>query len=150
MQHLRPSDANNLIIKVIFWASNNGMYYALTTSMKMILGEYRRKCKMQPLGTKKRAECMKTIAESIILQCVEDLWDKPSMKQSSEFFSRRGFSICAAIAGMDICDQVKLLDLVNRSVLGLKVTPPGKGRRREGWFGHNMRSSPKQASLVLS
>jgi len=64
---------------------------------------------------------MKKIAESIILQCIEDLWDRTTMEQSAEFFSRRGFSICAAIAGMDICEQVKLLDLVNRAVLYLQV-----------------------------
>jgi hypothetical protein len=68
-------------------------------------------------GDKKSAECIKKLAESIILQCIEDLWDKTTMKQSAEFFSRRGFSVCASIAGMDICDQVKLLDLVNRADL---------------------------------
>ncbi|MDP2158338.1 MAG: hypothetical protein Q8K68_11590 [Nitrospirota bacterium] len=92
---------------------------------------------------------MKKLAESIILQCIEDLWDKASMKQSAEFFSKRGFSICAAIAGMDIGDQVKLLDLVNRSVLCIKVKPVGKGPRM-GWFGHNMKSSLQQASLFIS
>lgn len=54
---------------------------------------YSRKCKKQPLGTKERAECMKKLAESIILQCIEDLWDQASMKQSAEFFSRRGFGV---------------------------------------------------------
>lgn len=120
------------------------MYNAMTISMKTVLGEYRRKCKMQPLGTKESAACMKKLAESIILQCIEDLWDKASMKQSSEFFSRRGFSICASIAGMDICDQVKLLDMVNRAVLRLKVVPLGKSRCRVGRFGHNMRISPNK------
>jgi hypothetical protein len=88
-----------------------------------MLEEYGRKCRMQPLGTKERAECMKKLAESIILQCIEDLWDKASMKQSAEFFSRRGFSICATIAGMDICDQMKLLDLVNCAIPRIQSMP---------------------------
>ncbi len=117
--------------------------------MKTILVGYRRICKKQPLGTKECAECMKKLAESIILQCIEDLWDKASMKQSAEFFSKRGFSICAAVAGMDIGDQVQLLDLVNRSVLSIKIKPLGKGPRM-GWFGQNMKSSLQQASLVNS
>lgn len=118
--------------------------------MKTILVGYRKKCRKQPLGAREQAECMKKLAESIILQCIEDLWDKASMKQSTEFFGRRGFSICAAIAGMDICDQVQLLDLVNRTVLCLNVKPLGKGWSRMGQFGHTMKSTPQQASLFIS
>lgn len=82
--------------------------------------EHGRKCRKQPLGTKEHANCIKKLSESIILQCIEDLWDKASMKKSVLFFSRRGFSICADIAGMDICDQVKLLDLVNCAIFRIQ------------------------------
>lgn len=102
---------------------SNGMRYASEYIMKTIHGEYRKKCGKQPLGTKEPAECIRKLAESIILQCIEDLWDKTLMKQSTEFFSRRGFSICAAIAGMDIRDQVKLLDLINCAMFEVRCMP---------------------------
>ncbi|MBI5074662.1 MAG: hypothetical protein HZB62_05780 [Nitrospirae bacterium] len=85
-----------------------------------MLEGYGRKCRKQPLGTKEHAECIRKLSESIILQCIEDLWDKASMKQSAKFFSQKDFSICANIAGMDICDQVKLLDIVNCAIFRLR------------------------------
>ena len=87
--------------------------------MRNIIEEYNRKCITQPLGTKERAECMKKLSDSIILQCIEDLWDRASMKQSAKFFSQWDFSICANIAGMDICDQVKLLNCAISRILTL-------------------------------
>lgn len=93
--------------------------------MKTIRAEYRRKCRKQPLGTKERAECMKKLAESIILQCIEDLWDRALMTESIDFFAKRGFSNCATIAGMDICDQVKLLDLVNCAIFRIRSMQRG-------------------------
>ncbi len=94
--------------------------------------EYGRKCRKQPLGTKERAECMKKLSESIILQCIEDLWDKASMKQSAKFFSQRDFSICANIAGMDICDQVRLLDLVNCAISRNRTLQRGRSKHTRG------------------
>ena len=93
---------------------------------------------------------MTKLAESIILQCIEDLWDQASIKQSTEFFSRRGFSICAGIAGMDICDQLKLLELVNRAVSYLNGKPRVNGRSDIRWVRHSMTSSLQQPSSVIS
>ena len=90
--------------------------------MKTLLKEYRRKCRKQPLGTREHAECVRKLAESIILQSIEDLWDGSSMQESIEFFSNKGFSACAAMARMDIGDQVRLLDLVNSSLLHSRHT----------------------------
>lgn len=85
-----------------------------------------RKCRMQPLGTKEYAECIKKLAESIILQCIEDLWDRSSMHGSINFFAKSGFSTCAAIAGMAISDQVKLLNLVTCAISNIR----GKQHKR--------------------
>lgn len=93
---------------------------------------------------------MKKLAESIILQCIEDLWDQASIKQSAEFFGRRGFGICAGIAGMDICDQLKLLELVNRAVSYLTGKPRIKDRSRKRWFRHTIGSSPQEASSCIA
>lgn len=114
-----------------------------------MLEEYGRKCRKQPLGTKRRSVCMKMLAESIILQCIEDLWDRASMKQSTKFFSQRGFSICATIAEMDICDQIKLLDLVNRSVMSLRSEPLGKGRSDKALRSHTIKASPLRTALSI-
>ncbi|MBI5632202.1 MAG: hypothetical protein HZA15_01825 [Nitrospirae bacterium] len=92
---------------------------------------------------------MKKLAESIILQCIEDLWDRTFMKQSTKFFSQRGFSICATIAEMDICDQIKLLELVNRSVLILRSEPPAQIRPDKELRSNTTKAFPLRAALSL-
>ncbi|MBI5847657.1 MAG: hypothetical protein HZB31_06865 [Nitrospirae bacterium] len=74
---------------------------------------------------------MKKLAESIILQCIEDLWDRSSMHESIDFFTERGFSICATLAGMEIGEQVKLLDLVNCTISRIRHLPRKGSRHPE-------------------
>jgi hypothetical protein len=85
--------------------------------MHYMLREYGSRCGgKRPVGTRDGGFSARKLAESIILQSIEDLWDKASRKQSMSFFTERGFSICACIAGMNIYDQMLLLDMVNRSM----------------------------------
>jgi len=42
----------------------------------------------------------KALAEAIILQSLEDLWEPAHRKESIEFLSGEGFRICARLAGM--------------------------------------------------
>lgn len=63
------------------------------------------------------------LAEAIILQSVEDLWDEGYKSDSLRFFKGEGFGICAAMAGMKRYDRLKLLQMVrisarNRAGLG--------------------------------
>ena len=62
----------------------------------------------------------KGLAESIILQSLEDLWSKNFRKDSENFFSGNTFCLCADIAGMSTLDQIKMNIMVKRVVHYLK------------------------------
>ncbi len=59
---------------------------------------------------------MKELAEGVILQSIEDLWSKKLKSESIRFFNGGGFSIYAEIADMNLYDEVRLIDLVNRII----------------------------------
>jgi hypothetical protein len=60
------------------------------------------------------------LAEAIILQSVEDLWNERYREDCINFFSREEFSICARMGGMNVSDQIKLLNMVNGLIKDLK------------------------------
>jgi len=64
----------------------------------------------------------KHLAEAIILQCIEDLWDENYRKDSISFFSGDDFRTCASIAGMDIPEQLKILNLLSGLIKGIHRT----------------------------
>jgi hypothetical protein len=55
---------------------------------------------------------IKKLAEGIILQSIEDLWDTHERRTSEKFFDSDGVSICAELADMSLYDEVKLFNLV--------------------------------------
>jgi hypothetical protein len=55
---------------------------------------------------------VKGLAEGIILQSIEDLWNEDLRDECIAFFKGKEFSICAEIAGMNLADQITLLGLV--------------------------------------
>ncbi|MFZ2196241.1 MAG: hypothetical protein WAV13_00800 [Thermodesulfovibrionales bacterium] len=59
---------------------------------------------------------IRNIAELIILQCIEDLWNERERSGSADFFTGEGFSLCAGLAGMDLHDQGRLLNMVSRTM----------------------------------
>jgi len=62
----------------------------------------------------KRAECgarIRRLSEAIILQAIEDLWIKKERGRCIKFFTGEEFKICAGIAGMNLHDKVKVLNL---------------------------------------
>ena len=58
----------------------------------------------------------KRLAEAIILQALDDLYDPSLLDNSVEFFSGRGYLECAAIAGMDHNEIMGILEAVSRIV----------------------------------
>jgi len=56
------------------------------------------------------------IAEAIILQAVEDLWNPVYRKESIEFFTGEGFAICAKIVGMGLYKKLRLVRLIKKAV----------------------------------
>ncbi|UCE79382.1 MAG: hypothetical protein JSV13_01755 [Nitrospiraceae bacterium] len=55
---------------------------------------------------------IKKLAEGIILQSIEDLWDTSERGTSEQFFDSDGVSICAELADMSLYDEVKLFNMV--------------------------------------
>ena len=56
----------------------------------------------------------RTIAEAVILQCMEDLWDERHYEESTGFFFSEEFSILAELARMSTEDKLRLLKMVEK------------------------------------
>lgn len=79
---------------------------------------------------------LKSLAEGIILQSIEDLWNENHRNDCITFFTSRDLRLCAELAGMDINDQVELLNMVKKSMRSIrrdrkKNAGRGKGRTPE-------------------
>jgi hypothetical protein len=68
---------------------------------------------------------VKELAETVILQSVEDLWDKKLMEKCNTFFCGQGFSFWADIAGIKISDRRKLLSMVTESITNKEIYSQG-------------------------
>ena len=65
--------------------------------------------------TSERTMNIKNLAEAIILQTVEDLWDAKQKDECLTFFYGESFGMCAEIAGMNKDEQAIMLQLVSAS-----------------------------------
>ncbi len=61
--------------------------------------------------------CLRNLAEAIILQAAEDLWDEDHRKQSIAFFGNGGFRDCAILAEMTLDEQIRLLWMLKESMM---------------------------------
>lgn len=77
------------------------------------------------------------LAEAIILQSMEDLWDENLREDCITFFTGEDFRTCAAIAGMDTCEQIKILTMLSQMIKDMNK--PAKEKKR-ATYGH---SSPR-------
>lgn len=59
---------------------------------------------------------IKHLAEAVILQSLEDLWESDYLAGSIEFFEGDGFKICADIAQISRFKQYKILHLLGGGV----------------------------------
>ena len=68
--------------------------------------------------TRRSVLTLQRLAEAIILQSIEDLWEKSRLERrgSFAFFLGRGFHIWAELAGMTPVDRRTLLSLVVEAV----------------------------------
>jgi hypothetical protein len=57
-----------------------------------------------------------SLMEGIILQSFTDLWTGGEIDACIQFFRGEGFGICANLAGINLHDQVKVLNLANRII----------------------------------
>lgn len=86
---------------------------------------------MKSLKKRENIMGLKGLAEGIILQSMEDLWDKQHKEDCIIFFKGKGFRDCAEMAGMSTLEQLRLLNLV-KNIIGnqrekrkLKIKSPG-------------------------
>jgi hypothetical protein len=63
---------------------------------------------------------IKHLAEAVILQAIEDLWDQDDRAESIKFFAGEDFRTCASIAGIDIVEQIKILKMLDKHIKGTK------------------------------
>ena len=54
------------------------------------------------------------LAEAIILQSIEDLWDEEQRGDCLRFFRGGGFTVCAGMAGLNFSARGRLLGLVKK------------------------------------
>jgi len=59
-----------------------------------------------------RKDGVRALAETIILQSIEDLWYEGEKTELLQFFFGEGFGICADVAGIDYGGRMQLLSLV--------------------------------------
>lgn len=52
---------------------------------------------------------LKSLAEAVILQSIEDFWSMNYKKQSIDFFKGEGFQVCSKIAELDAIKQIEVL-----------------------------------------
>lgn len=71
---------------------------------------------------------LKELAEEILLQSIEDLWDEKRRDDSITFFRGEGAGICAELAGMNLYDEVRLFNLVEKIINGTE----GRTVKRKG------------------
>ncbi len=57
---------------------------------------------------------LKNLAETLILQSMEDLWDAKRRSESIDFLTGQGFHFFADMAGMDMENKIELMRLVKR------------------------------------
>jgi|WetSurMetagenome_2_1015567.scaffolds.fasta_scaffold497038_2 hypothetical protein len=59
---------------------------------------------------------IKYLAEAIILQSIEDLWNRQQEKDCVAFFEGEGFHLCAGMAGINMFYRRRLLKLISTSI----------------------------------
>jgi hypothetical protein len=59
---------------------------------------------------------IKKLAETILMQSIEDLWNKEERSNCIDFFTGEGYRICSEIAGMSPNEKVEVLNFV-RNIL---------------------------------
>lgn len=90
---------------------------------------------------------VKSIAETLILQCMEDLWDEKHRSESIDFFTGPDFHFYADLAGLDMDKKIELLRLVKRVSRHTRHSNKRKGiiprpADRAGSSPHALSASP--------
>jgi len=70
----------------------------------------------------------RSLAEAVILQSIEDLWNPERKRESLKFFKSNGFELCSKIAGISYIKQLAMLRMLARGCRPKnRFTQYGKG-----------------------
>lgn len=90
---------------------------------------------------------LKKLAEGIILQSIEDLWNENYREDSMDFLKSKDFGLCAELAEMELSDQVELLNLVKKSTDSMQLRRM-KNKERERRLSRNHRDGKERSETV--
>ncbi|MDA8079566.1 MAG: hypothetical protein M0Z79_11580 [Nitrospiraceae bacterium] len=76
---------------------------------------------------------IKSLAEAIIFQALEDLWTPEEREASLAFFGGEDFRVCAEIAGMNIPEQFKMLRMISKAGFSVPAYDCVVSYQRSGW-----------------
>jgi hypothetical protein len=88
---------------------------------------------------------LRRLAESVILQSLDDLWDERYRAESIDFFTGREFHFFAKMAGMDTEDKIRLLRMVKKA-----SSQVNRERRLEAFAAPRSLSAPRRSSLPMA
>ncbi len=57
----------------------------------------------------------RNLAEAVMLQSIEDLWDPAHRKESKDFFCGDAFNICSELVGLDSKNKFRLIQLLEKA-----------------------------------
>ena len=88
---------------------------------------------------------LRRLAESVILQSLEDLWDERYRAESIDFFTGREFHLFARMAGMDTEEKIRLLRMVKKA-----HGQVSRQRRSRTFSTAGSLSAPRRSSAPLA
>lgn len=96
------------------------------------------------------SSCIKNLAEAILLQTIEDIWDKNQQKTCLTFFNSRCFSLCADIAGISIHDRNKILSMIQQSLQKNSLDRTINSENSDDIYHHNNYSHSRELSTFIN
>src|SRR3990172_6219780 len=73
------------------------------------------KSSMISVGRQKVKNRVKSLAEAVLLQAIEDLFDYSERKKSIDFFKSENFTLCAETAGLSTLEQMRLIRMLAKA-----------------------------------
>jgi len=73
--------------------------------------------KMPTVAKETERRSLRGLAEAILLQALEDLWDGARRKETIVFFCGEGFRTCADMACMNTYERLKLIRIVRKAIM---------------------------------
>jgi hypothetical protein len=58
---------------------------------------------------------IRSLAEAVILQAIEDLFDSSERKKSIDFFKSENFTLCAETAGLSALEQIRIIRMLAKA-----------------------------------